>query len=53
MNTSPRPAVKESPEIAQYVQLEELNEALEKERALVLQTQENYMDLKKKFLELS
>nr|CDJ95143.1 Protein K10G6.4 [Haemonchus contortus] len=53
MNTSPQTAVKDSPEITQYVQLEELNETLEKERALVLQTQENYMDLKKKFLELS
>ncbi|VDO59803.1 unnamed protein product [Haemonchus placei] len=29
MNTSPQRAVKDSPEVTQYVQLEELNEALE------------------------
>ncbi|KAK6015142.1 hypothetical protein OSTOST_19437, partial [Ostertagia ostertagi] len=48
---SPKPPVKESLESTQYLQLEELNDALE--RALVLQTQQNYMDLKKKFIELS
>ncbi|KAK5984360.1 hypothetical protein GCK32_006531 [Trichostrongylus colubriformis] len=40
-------------ESTQYLQLEELSKALEKERELVLQTQENYMDLKKKYLDLS